>query len=231
MGAISGLNRRQRKRSSMYDICEVFSPARVVKIASLQGLKGGWSLDVATTCAVTGRKWDCQKSEDREWCRRMLHRDKPQMLLVSHPCTLFSQLQFLSPNGLPSIRCPKEWREAIIMVEFAVELCQIQRRAGRAFVFEHPRAATSWESVKGLKELLNTPGVHESVLDICQFGMHSIDEHGEVLVRKTIRLLTNSEGCGGDGVSLHGWPPSRTFDVRKGKGSGDISDGALRCLG
>ena len=131
---------------------------------------------------------------DREWCRKLVFRDKPKLLVVSPPCTLFSQLQNLSLEGLPAARCPEEWAKATLMVEFAVELCLIQKRAGRVFVFEHPRTATSWEVVRGLKELLETPDVIEAVLDMCVFGLSSVDPCGKQgLVRKTTRLLTNSE--------------------------------------
>ena len=148
-------------------MCEVFSPSRLTSQAGLLGLRGGWALDVAHACSVTGRKWDCLKEEDRAWCRRMVYRDRPQLLVLSPPCTLFCQLQHLSPNGLPEVRCPEEWKRARAMVEFAVELCHIQKRAGRAFVFEHPRTSSSWEVVEPLRELLNLPDVHESVFDFC----------------------------------------------------------------
>ena len=131
---------------------------------------------------------------DREWCRRMVRRDKPQLLVVSPPCTLFSQLQNLSPYGLPERRRPHEWRKACEMVIFAVELCRMQQQAGRAFVFEHPRSATSWEVVPELRDLLNSLDVFESVLDMCVYGMMPNDDRGQLgLVRKTTRLITNSE--------------------------------------
>ena len=45
--------------------------------AGKQGLRGGWALDVMHTCAVTGRKWDCLKKADRDWCKRMLTGKNP----------------------------------------------------------------------------------------------------------------------------------------------------------
>ena len=65
-------------------------------------------------------------------------------------------------------------------------------RAGRAFIFEHPATASSWE-IGGLQRLRNASGVHEALLDMCRFGMTSWDESGEGLVRKTTRILTNAE--------------------------------------
>ena len=80
---------------STYDFCEVFSPARTVPAAAKHGLRGGWSLDLAHTCAITGRRWNCLLEADRAWCKHMIYRDKPRMLIVSPPCTLFSALQHL----------------------------------------------------------------------------------------------------------------------------------------
>ena len=184
--------RKLRNGENVYDVCEVFSPPRTTSLARKLGLRGGWALDVASTCPITGRKWDCLKEEDRAWGKRMLHRDKPKLLVVSPPCTLFSQLQNLSPNGLPQVRCPEEYRKAILMVEYAVELCRIQMRAGRAFIFEHPRTASSWE-LEALRSLMAEAGVRESVFDMCCFGMMSEDSEGPGLVRKTTRILTNAD--------------------------------------
>ena len=70
-------------------------------------------------CKVTGRVWDCLKEGDRDWARRMVHRDWPGLLVICPPCTLFSTLQNLSPNGLPPIPGPERWNEAVVMLEFA----------------------------------------------------------------------------------------------------------------
>ena len=77
------------------------------------------------------------------------------------------------------------------MLEFAAELCQIQHRAGRVFVFEHPLTATSWGQ-KCMQELMNVPGVLTSVMDMCCYGMTSVDEQGEGLVRKSTQILKNA---------------------------------------
>ena len=120
-----------------------------------------------------------------------IHEDKPELVVVCPPCTLFSSLQNLSPNGLPSKRCPERWKEALEMLKFAVEVCLIQHRAGRLFVFEHPSTATSWED-PSLKELVQTSGVLISLLDMCRYGMKATDTLGEGPVRKTTRIATNS---------------------------------------
>ena len=79
-------------------------------------------------------KWNCLDAVDREWARRRVHQDKPELLVVCPPCTLFSSLQNLSKNGLPPVRCPEKWEEALTMLRFGIELCRIQHEVGRVVV-------------------------------------------------------------------------------------------------
>ena len=39
----------------------------------------------------------------------------------------------------------KEKQEAVGLIKFALELCEIQRRAGRHYIFEQPLSARSWQ--------------------------------------------------------------------------------------
>ena len=134
---------RTGRKSVEYDVCEIFSVPRVTKRAWKHRLRGGWSLDVKNMCPVSQKKWDCRVAADRDWALRRLRRDRPAVVVVSPPCTLFSQLQHLSPYGLPEVRCPDRWREAVLMLEVALEVCELQRQAGRGFVLEHPQSACS----------------------------------------------------------------------------------------
>lgn len=154
-------------------------------------VEGGWSLDLFQPSKVTGKTWDCRVAADRVWVKKRIHEDKPELIVVCPPCTLFSSLQNLSPNALPSEPCPDRWREALEMLGFAVEICLIQHRAGRFFLFELPSTATSWED-ECLKGLVQTAGVLTSLLDMCRYGMVATDGDGEAPVRKTIRIATNS---------------------------------------
>ena len=75
------------------------------------------------------------------------------------------------------MRCVKEWHDALTMLRFGVELCRLQHAAGRAFVFEHPSTASSWQD-ESLISLLQVKGVILSTLDMCQYGMTSVDKEG-----------------------------------------------------
>ena len=57
---------------------------------------------------------------------------------------------------------------------------------------EHPATATSWKILEML-ELIAAPGIEITTVDMCAFGMKSEDTLGESLVRKSTKILSNSE--------------------------------------
>ena len=68
----------------------------------------------------------------------MLRKDRPLVLTVSPPCTFFS----ISNQGPLN---PKELAGAIEMMKVAVEMCDIQRREGRYFIFGQPQGSQAWD--------------------------------------------------------------------------------------
>ena len=106
------------------------------------------------------------------------------------PCTLFSSLQNICPNGLPEVRCPDKCNSALVMLRFALELRLLQHKAGRSIVFEHPSTATSRED-QSLRKLVSTSGVLVSLMDMCRYEMVASDKLGEAPVRKITQIATN----------------------------------------
>ena len=184
-----GLTEKQnRKRGeNLCDDAEIFSPPRTTLRAMQRGFKGGFSLDVLHEDPWTGRKWDLRDAKTKEAARNLVRRVKPKLLIASPPCTLFSQLQNLSGG----VKDRERWNEAVQMVEFAVELCLLQHRAGRRFVFEHPAGASSWK-LECLDKLREVAGVESVVLNMCRFGMVMEDKLGKGMIYKPTRICTNS---------------------------------------
>ena len=67
----------------------------------------------------------------------MVKRDKPLVLEVSPACMFFS----ITNQGPIA---PKELAEAKELMRFAVEMCDLQLRADRHFVFEQPLTSRAW---------------------------------------------------------------------------------------
>ena len=104
------------------DVAEVFSPPRTAARARERGLKGGWSLDKDYVDPWTGKTWDLTDEKAKEAARRLVRSTNPKLLIASPPYTLFSMMQYLSGGPKDAAR----YEEACRMVEFAVELCEIQ---------------------------------------------------------------------------------------------------------
>ena len=132
--------------SVRYLVCEAFSPPRSTESARKGGKKDGWAPDVAWTDPITGRKWDL--SDDRAFgeSKRLLRRDRPTLLVVSPPCTLFSRIRRI--NGVPD---PKQLECAKLLIRRAIELCMIQESMGGVWMFEHPEKSSAWH----MPELIN----------------------------------------------------------------------------
>ena len=117
----------------------------------------------------------------------MLQKDKPDLLVASPPCTVFSIIQNLNKKY-----CAEEVRQAIAMVDFAVELCIIQHRAGRKFVFEHPATSRAW-MLPSLQSLSQLDGLYSVDFDQCMFGQTVMTPDGQKgLAKKRTRIYTNS---------------------------------------
>ena len=105
-------------RPSAYDVCEVFSPKRMCLEARMRGLKGGWSLDITVKDDVTSRTYDLRNPGDQKEVKRMIRRDKPSVLVVSPPCTVFSIDNQSEVH--PTVKA-----QAIDMIRFSMELCEM----------------------------------------------------------------------------------------------------------
>ena len=162
-----------------YEVCELFSPPRVCKRALECGLRGGWSLDSKCVDLVTGSSWDLsdEKVQSKVW--KLLRRDKPLVVGLSPPCTLFSALQNLRKESIPE----DEMRQAMGYVRFCVDIAKYQHETGRFFYFEHPLTASSW-TMPELDGLRQVDGVESVTVHMCAFGLMSSDEFGPGLVKK-----------------------------------------------
>ncbi len=178
------------------DIAEVFSPPRVAQEAVMSSYDGarltpGWSLDLTREDPTTGQPWDLGRKEVRQRVRRLVKDTMPFLLIGSPPCTVFSSLQNLSKHKRDDATYQRALHAAKEHVKFCLELYDVQMKAGRYFLHEHPHSAKSWEMPEVLK-MLTLSEVDTVVCDMCAFGMVIKDQDGEALARKRTRLMSNS---------------------------------------
>ena len=172
-----------------FDVCELFSPPRVCKLAAEAGWRAGYSLDKECADEVTGKSWDFTQTREQAQLWGLLRRRPTRLLVASPPCTTFSSLQHLRKTIMPD----KERREGQEMLAVAAKACMMQVKNGGQFIFEHPAGASSWQE-PCMKALGALPGVQCMIIDQCMYGLKSQDREGIAPAKKTTRIMTNLGG-------------------------------------
>ena len=119
-------------------ISELYSMPRTAALAPEYDLRQGWSLDV-----ING--WDLSKADARRKARELLRQTKPKLLIGSPMCRMFSSLMNLNWDKMTPQEASRAWQEALMHLNFAIELYNEQMNSGRLFLHEHPLHATSWQ--------------------------------------------------------------------------------------
>ena len=122
-------------------------------------------------------------ASDQKEVKRLVKRDCPLVIVVSPPCTAFSIANQSDVD-------PKALAGAIEMIRFAMELCEVQRRAGRLFVFEHPQSSRAWQ-LESVVSLTTREGVKKSTFHQCMNGLEARDRLGVAPAYKPTSVLTN----------------------------------------
>ena len=127
-----------------------------------------------TTADGMGRPWDFSKADRKAEAKRRLRKQKPDLLIGSPMCTLYSAWQRLNKDrDIKAFR--KRLRDAREHLEFVCELYLEQAKAGRLFLHEHPDSASSW-SEECICKVLSTKGVDTVVSDQCQLASRAARE-------------------------------------------------------
>ena len=135
---------------------------------------------------ITG--WDFTKATHRIALVIEVNARRPEVLVLSPPCTMFSSLMHLNWwKLLPDVREAK-FQEAVIQVEACCLLMDLQISAGRKVVFEHPQRSLSWLNAR-LSEINACDQVRMVNFDQCQFGLVSPIER--IPLRKSTTILTS----------------------------------------
>ena len=204
------------------DVAEVYSQPRITQEAALRTyggttLRPGWSLDLTLNDPLTGQPWDFNKKEVRARVRGLVRDSKPFMLIGSPPCTMFSTLQNLSKAKRDEEKFNQKMEVAKKHMRFCLKLYRIQLQAGRHFLHEHPKNATSW-TMSEMQEFADTPGVLTTEGDMCAYGLKTIDKKCEALVQKRSKFLTSSpEVC--KRISLQCTNKAESGELQRGRNS------------
>ena len=174
-------------------IVELYCPPRVTSEAATLpwlSLAGGPTFDLRAD--ADGRSWDFRLESDRRRARARIAREKPFLVIGSPPCTAFSVIQAMNRGRVDAATRARQLAEARVLLGFAVEVYEMQLRAGRHFLHEHPVAASSWR-VPRVARLLRDPRVGDVTGDQCRYGLKTRCEGGGwVPARKPTRFMSSS---------------------------------------
>lgn len=110
-----------------------------------------------------------------------------ELVIASPMCAACSTLQGFNYRNPTAQELIDKVRAAMEHLRFALEICEVQAKAGRLFLFEHPVQARSWR-LGLVKRLFKYKKVCTVDFDFCQLGMQS-EGHP---VKKRTRIMTNS---------------------------------------
>ena len=149
------------------------------------------ALDLACLLAFdihTG--WDFAQESMRQLSIWLLHTLSIHLLMLSPPCTAFSQLQIMwNYPRMDTARANQIWDRDMELLEHSMRCACVQGSTGRAWCFEHPERAESWKT-KTVADVRALPGALEVVFDQCMVGLQT--PISRIPMRKRTRLLTNS---------------------------------------
>eukprot|EP00435_Cladocopium_sp_Y103_P016050 s2207_g4.t1 len=190
-------------------LMEVFSPPRFAPIVEAQGFKAK-SYDLKTG-------YDLSLSSDRKKVEQDLVQNRPDLLVLSPPCT--------HEGGWFNLNCTKLERWEYLQLRarsrsFIRWCCKLYRLqislGGRAF-FEHPTGAHTWgyPEVQSLCKIYTTVKLH-----MCRYGLQL--PQSERLIRKSTRLLVSDPEMKGLGLLCPGPsdPAHEIHDVVQGSAPG-----------
>ena len=162
------------------DVAEVFSPPRVVTAAQQLGMRASFSADL-----LTG--YDLRHPDQRQRVAFHVRARQPRVLVLSPPCTLFSRLMYMNWPFAPTAERGRRLMEAVVFLEFAVLLANLQRAAGRYYVLEHPDNALSFKYNPAMRDLQKT--ALTARFDQCRYGL--VCPVTSAPMRKLTRFLTS----------------------------------------
>ena len=103
------------------------------------------------------------------------------------PCAKWSSQQRSNEKRKRRRVVRKQKKEAIIHIDFCIELMKMQMDAWRYFIYEHPSSASSWQLPR-MERLFKRQGIWFVVSDQCQYDQTG---GGNLPLRTRTRYVAN----------------------------------------
>ena len=123
-----------------------------------------------TTQDPEGRPWNFSDPKQRNRAKQHIIDSKPDLIIGSPMCRMFSRLMNLNRAKMGPERFDRAMKEARDHLNFCLEIYDIQERAGRYYLHEHPARATSWD-LPEVRSFIMNHDAHLVTMDMCRYGM------------------------------------------------------------
>ena len=80
----------------------------------------------------------------------------PRSVMLSPPCTMFSQLMNTNWARMDAAVVKQRWKEAMTLLKLSLEVAYFTMSIGGIFILEHPTGASSWR-LPEMQALINPP--------------------------------------------------------------------------
>jgi len=155
------------------DVSEIYNPAIFTSRAKHMGMYPGTAFDLAVQ-RDDGSHWDFDIAAHRRECLEIIDREEPELLVGAPFCGPFSSLMNWNWETMQPDKREEVWKRACMHVKFSFQCYEKQRKAGRWFLHEHPRNATSWK-LEDVQRMCSRDGVMFVTGDQCVWGQWTID--------------------------------------------------------
>ncbi|OLP80109.1 hypothetical protein AK812_SmicGene39524 [Symbiodinium microadriaticum] len=152
---------------------EVFCPQRVGPLIRERGYRSSRSIDLKTG-------WDLDDETVQHQVFIDLVRERPYFVLLSPPCTYFSNLM-VTNWGRMGAQKYGNMHFAVRQLDFCMLIADFQAKSGGYYVFEHPATAQSWKRATVAK----LQGFQVK-FDQCRFGLKCAN--GKLIKKSTVLM-------------------------------------------
>ncbi len=180
---VDGVEEVPRPLHDVVHFLEIFSQPRIGLSVEAMGFISGPAVDIKSG-------WDLRSSRDQKSCLALIRSMQPLYLMLSPPCTMFSQMQNLCQKNRDEQRFQDRFAEAMVLLSFSLECFAEQVKNGRVAALEHPARASSWRRPEVRALVSAHSGVKITEFDQCLMGLKT--KVDLLPVRKRTRLMSNS---------------------------------------
>lgn len=173
---------KKKEEEDFWQASELYGPGRLAPEVKKRNMDVGTCYDLQTG-------WDLEQERHREEMWRTLKQERPDILVVSPPCTAFSPLQAINWGRMDQQKKIRLIQAGLHHLRLATAVMKWQLNRGGLILFEQPAGATSWKE-PCVQEIAQMKGVRTIVNHQCQFGLN-VD--GQGLNKKPTRWMSNVE--------------------------------------